>query len=76
MLKSIEGIYSDGEIALWKRLPTYPTKRRLLSLFWNPARSIYAGEDMDETQAADLRGRLIAFASCKSLVSNSSVNQW
>ena len=61
MLKSVEGTYQNGRIELIE-LPEDVIKTRVIITFLPPAQErLLSDYGIDETQAADLRGRLSAF---------------
>jgi hypothetical protein len=62
MVKSVEGIYRNGKVELIEPLAEAEGSRVIVT--WvHPAESVDLRErGIDEHQAADLRGRLAAFA--------------
>ncbi len=62
MVKSVEGVYRHGKVELIEPLPEAEGSRVIVT--WvQPGRSIDIREtNIDEAQAADLRGRLKCFA--------------
>jgi hypothetical protein len=62
MLKSIEGIYRDGKIELREAPTNIPDKTQVIVTFLESGPIDLRMRGIDETQAADLRGRLSAFA--------------
>ena len=62
MVKSVEGIYRNGKIELLESLAEAEGSRVVVT--WvHPAEPVDLGErGIDESQAADLRHRLAAFA--------------
>ena len=62
MVKSVEGIYRNGKVELLEPLEGAEGSRVIVTLL-HPAKSIELRErGIDESQAADLRRRLAAFA--------------
>ena len=62
MSKTIEGIYRDGKIELAESPCDVPDKTRVVVTFLGPATIRLPERDIDEVQAAELRGRLASFA--------------
>jgi hypothetical protein len=61
MLQSVEGVYRDGKIELTEPAPEGAAGRVIVT-FMSTAVVDLAEKGIDEAQAADLRGRLSAFA--------------
>jgi hypothetical protein len=61
MLKSIEGVYRDGKVELLE-LPDDVVESRVIVTFLSPGSVDLRCRGIDETQAAELRARLQAFA--------------
>ena len=62
MLKAIEGIYQDGKVELKEPPGDIPDQTRVIVTFLTAHLIDLRGRGIDEAQAADLRGRLAAFA--------------
>ena len=62
MLKAIEGIYRDGKVELEEPPGDIPDQTRVIVTFLTAHRVDLRARGIDEVQAADLRGRLAAFA--------------
>jgi len=62
MLKSVEGVFRDGRVELLESVPE-GTAGRVIVTFLSDAGLVDLGQrGIDRQQAADLRGRLTAFA--------------
>ena len=61
MLKSVEGIYRKGRIYLDEAPADVLDETRVIVTFLGPGSIDLATRGIDETEAADLRGRLAAF---------------
>lgn len=63
MLKSVEGVYREGRVELLESVPEGTTGRVIVTFVSSPSIVVdLAARGIDLEQAADLRGRLAAFA--------------
>ncbi|MEN6450159.1 MAG: hypothetical protein ABFC96_06690 [Thermoguttaceae bacterium] len=63
MLTSVEGLYREGKIELLEPVPEGATGRVIVTFVSSPGTVIdLAARGVGREQAADLRGRLAAFA--------------
>lgn len=62
MLKTIEGVYRNGKVELVERPADVREETRVIVTFLEPRAVDLRTRGMDETQAAELRARLAAFA--------------
>ena len=62
MLKSVEGIYRDGKVELLEPFGGPEGSRVIVTLIHPPGQVDLRNRGIDESQAADLRRRLAAFA--------------
>ena len=62
MLKSVEGVFSEGKIELSETPTDIPDNTKVIVTFLNLNGIDLRERDMDEAHAADLRARLVAFA--------------
>ncbi len=62
MPKSVEGIYRNGKIELSEPISEEMESRVIVTFVDDPSPIILAEREIDCEQAADLRGRLGAFA--------------
>jgi hypothetical protein len=63
MLRSVEGVYRDGRVELLEPVPEGTTGRVIVTFVSSPGAAVdLAARGMDREQAANLRGRLAAFA--------------
>ena len=63
MLKSVEGLYREGKIELLEPVPEGATGRVIVTFVSSPGTIIdLAARGIEREQAANLRGRLAAFA--------------
>ncbi|HUT09253.1 MAG TPA: hypothetical protein VMY42_02050 [Thermoguttaceae bacterium] len=62
MLKSVEGVYRDGKVELLESVPEGTTGRVIVTFLAGAGPVDLGQRGIDRQQAADLRGRLAAFA--------------
>ena len=63
MLKSVEGVYRDGEVELTEPVPEGAAGRVIVTFVSSPGSAVNLGaRGVAREQAADLRHRLAAFA--------------
>jgi hypothetical protein len=62
MHKAIEGIFRDGKVELLEPPPQIGESRVLVTFLPAPSRIDLAARGIDKAEAAELRGRLSAFA--------------
>ena len=62
MLKSVEGIYRNGQVQLLESVPPDTEGRVIVTFLGQPGRVDLTQRGIDEDQAADLRHRLKAVA--------------
>lgn len=62
MLTSIEGIYREGKVELSETPEAFADGMRVIVTFVGPKLIDLNARGIDESQAADLRGRLATFA--------------
>jgi hypothetical protein len=62
MVKSVEGVYRDGKVELLEPLDGAEGSRVIVTLVPSPRSIDLRERGIDESQAADLRGRLTSFA--------------
>lgn len=62
MVRSVEGVYRNGHVELAEPLPEPEGARVIVAWFTSTPRVDLADRGIDQTQAADLRRRLGAFA--------------
>jgi hypothetical protein len=63
MLRSVEGVYREGKVELLESVPEGTTGRVIVTFVTSPGTTVdLAARGIDPERAADLRGRLAAFA--------------
>ena len=62
MLKTIEGIYRNGQIELLEQPAALPNETRVIVTFLGPRSQHLPPSELTREQLADLRARLLPFA--------------
>ncbi len=62
MMKSVQGVYRDGRIELTEPVPSGVAGPVIVTFLASPGTVDLSQRGIDERQAADLKGRLAAFA--------------
>ena len=62
MVKSVEGVFRDGKVELLEPAPTAGEARVIVTFLAGPGDVELSPRGIDPARAADLRGRLRAFA--------------